>query len=296
MTKVSVIIPVYNVALYVEECINSVLSQTYKDLEIIIVDDCGTDDSMELVERTLAKSDRKIIILKHPYNQGLSVARNTGIRHATGDYLYFLDSDDYLSPHCIERLVRMAEKYSEAEIIHGSAVRIPANESDKFISVQKMEKEFYEGKNRLKRMVLLKYFPITVWNRLIKRTWLLENQLFFCPGIMHEDQHWNYFAAKYVTAIALCKDITYFYRYNSAGIMATKKMELQNSIEFIIKDFTKHIDKRCVLHQLIRILWASHTLYIVRYGGETKPALVRYFVAFIYLWKILMSSNTQSDE
>lgn len=286
MKKVSIIIPVYNVAFYVEECINSVLSQTYKELEIVIVDDCGTDNSMELIEKTLAGSDCDVIVLRHPCNQGLSAARNTGIKHATGDYIYFLDSDDYLAPNCIESLVRMAEKYPEAEMVQGSAVRMPAYQPTKNISVQ-TEKEFYRGRNQLKRMILLEKFPTTAWNKLIKRTWLLGNKLFFCPGIVFEDIHWNYFVAKHVTAIAFCREVTYFYRYNPTSIMATKRLELEKSVEFIVKDFADHIDRRCVLHQLIRILHASHSLYIMRYGGETKPALVRYSLAFIYLWRVL---------
>lgn len=87
--KVSIIIPVYNVAPYVEECIQSVLRQDYKNLEIIIIDDCGTDNSMELVEKLVKNSSRDIVILKHDYNKGLSAARNTGIRRATGDYIFF---------------------------------------------------------------------------------------------------------------------------------------------------------------------------------------------------------------
>lgn len=87
--KVSIIIPVYNVAPYVEECIQSVLRQDYKNLEIIIIDDCGTDNSMELVEELVKNSSRDIVILKHDYNKGLSAARNTGIRRATGDYIFF---------------------------------------------------------------------------------------------------------------------------------------------------------------------------------------------------------------
>lgn len=91
MHKVSVIMPVYNVARYVEEAIASVLNQTYKDFELIIVDDCSTDNSLALCE---AFDDKRIKIVRHDVNRGLAAARNTGIRHAGADILGFLDSDD----------------------------------------------------------------------------------------------------------------------------------------------------------------------------------------------------------
>lgn len=96
--KVSIIIPVYNVSKYIKRCLKSVLGQTWKDLEIILVDDCTPDDSMDIVRGILETSSRSdiVTILKHEKNRGLSAARNTGIRQATGNYLYFLDSDDYL--------------------------------------------------------------------------------------------------------------------------------------------------------------------------------------------------------
>ena len=92
MKKVSVIIPIYNVEDYIEECLVSVLNQTLKEIEIICVDDGTKDSSMEIVER-YAKEDDRIVII-HRENGGLSAARNTGLEAATGEYVYFLDSDD----------------------------------------------------------------------------------------------------------------------------------------------------------------------------------------------------------
>ena len=113
--KVSIIIPVYNVASYIEECIQSVLDQTYPDLEVVLVDDCGTDHSMELAENLIRKSNRSSIfrIEKHDRNRGLSAARNTGIKTATGEYLYFVDSDDKISQDCIEKLVQFVRSYPQ---------------------------------------------------------------------------------------------------------------------------------------------------------------------------------------
>ncbi|MGB4592072.1 MAG: glycosyltransferase family 2 protein, partial [Bacteroidales bacterium] len=124
--KVTVIIPVYNTAPYITRCLKSVLDQTYDNLEVLLIDDCGTDNSMELAAGLLAQagyrdtgggsmqadSARTFTVLRHPENRGLSAARNTGLKAATGEYVVFLDSDDQLPPKAIENLVRMAELYS----------------------------------------------------------------------------------------------------------------------------------------------------------------------------------------
>ena len=108
--KVSIIIPVYNVAKYIERCLLSVLNQTWPDLEVILVNDCTPDNSMEIVRRVVASHPRGAVVrcLEHEENRGLSAARNTGISASVGDYLYFLDSDDYISANAIELLADAA--------------------------------------------------------------------------------------------------------------------------------------------------------------------------------------------
>ena len=106
MKKVSIIIPVYNVVDYIERCWKSVNAQTYSDIELIFVDDCGTDESISKLETLISEGSRfPVQIIKHKKNRGLSAARNTGIEASSGDYVYFLDSDDDLVPSCIEELV-----------------------------------------------------------------------------------------------------------------------------------------------------------------------------------------------
>ena len=104
---VSVIIPVYNVEKYLEECIDSVLAQTYQNIEIILVDDGSTDSSGLICDRYAEKNTNISVI--HQKNSGLSAARNSGLNKANGDYIYFLDSDDYISADAIEKLFSIAE-------------------------------------------------------------------------------------------------------------------------------------------------------------------------------------------
>jgi len=101
---ISVIIPVYNTAAYLSQCLKSVTDQTYRNLEIIVVDDGSTDDSLSVAQE-VARRDERVIVLSQP-NGGQSKARNTGLTHATGEYFHFLDSDDYLDRRTIEHLHR----------------------------------------------------------------------------------------------------------------------------------------------------------------------------------------------
>ena len=105
--KVSIIVPVYNVSQYIVKCLDSIYGQTYNNIELILVDDCGSDDSMTIVHDYLASHvSIDAHIISHKKNRGLSAARNSGMEKASGEYVYFLDSDDYITLDCIEALVR----------------------------------------------------------------------------------------------------------------------------------------------------------------------------------------------
>ena len=118
MKKVSIIIPVYNSSKYLKECINSVIKQTYKNLEIIIVNDKSTDNSLEIIN---SFSDKRIIVINLEKNSGVSIARNKGVEASTGDYICFLDSDDYWNLRKIEKQVKFIKNkafiYSDYEFL-----------------------------------------------------------------------------------------------------------------------------------------------------------------------------------
>ena len=123
--KVSVIIPVFGVSVYIERCVQSVMNQTYKNIECVIIDDSTKDDSIIRCEQLIETytGPVKFRVLHHQHNRGLSAARNTGINAAIGDYLYFLDGDDEITSDCIEKMVRPVYRDSTIEMVRGVAVR-----------------------------------------------------------------------------------------------------------------------------------------------------------------------------
>ena len=116
MSTISVIIPVYNTANFLPQSIESVLEQSHSDLEILLINDCSTDHSAEVLD-TYAKKDIRITVINHECNKGLSAARNTGLKHAHGDYVYFLDSDDWIDLTYLEQM-HSAARESGSDIIN----------------------------------------------------------------------------------------------------------------------------------------------------------------------------------
>lgn len=237
------IIPVYNVENYVLECLQSVAAQTKtKDVECILVDDCGTDNSVSLAEQFISKYVGEIAfaLFHHPQNRGLSAARNTGIKNAKGKYLFFLDSDDTIKPDCLDKLFSLAEKY-HADMVQGSYVS--DLESMKLFEKSQLP-EFSDDKSYIKR-TLLNYDvnPVMAQNRLVRRQLVVENNLWFKEGIIHEDLYWSFFLAKIVERICFCKQKTYFYRSTPGSITNKVNIEKETlAFHTIIEDFCLHID------------------------------------------------------
>lgn len=237
--KITIIVPVYNVEQYIKECFDSIAAQTYKgELECIFVDDCGQDDSVAVLEKLIAEYNGPIqfCIVHHEHNKGLSGARNMGIKKASGDYLYFLDSDDSITSDCIEKLTTLAEKYPGVEIVQGSA----KSNSDWLMLKWNLTPEYSESFKWIRTTMLKRYvLPMTAWNKLVRRDFVLEHELYFAEGMIHEDEVWNFMLSKYVHRIAFCFDATYNYRVNDEGIMHQVKANPKRYLP-IVDFMSKH--------------------------------------------------------
>ena len=179
---ISVIIPVYKVEKYLNKCIESVVKQTYKNIEIIIIDDGSPDMCPEMCDEW-ARKDARIKVI-HQQNKGLSSARNIGIKKAIGDYILFVDSDDYIDNYACEKLIKYAEGvdlvvaeatiYEPGKVIH----RCHTNLEENYI---------YSGTEcAIKAIQAGEWFAAACYN-MYKRQFILDNQLFFVTGILHED-------------------------------------------------------------------------------------------------------------
>ncbi|MDE6529128.1 MAG: glycosyltransferase [Muribaculaceae bacterium] len=220
--KISVIIPIYNVEQYIRRCIESVIAQTFSgEMECILVNDASPDSSMTIANQTLAGYSGPVTfrIVEHSENRGLSGARNTGARHATGDYIYFLDSDDAITPQCIETLARIARTYPGVDVVQGNLV--VTDEIYRFLDNTLYSfPPFCNDKEWIQQHILTD-IPVTSWNRLFRREFFTGESLWFKEGILHEDEHWRYIHGSKINSIAFCNTPTYIYYRNPGSIMET---------------------------------------------------------------------------
>jgi len=230
---VSIIIPIYNVEPYIRQCLQSVMDQTLTEgLECILVDDCGQDKSMEIAQQMVDEYNGNIDfhIIHHEHNRGLSAARNTGIDAATGDYLYFLDSDDWISPECIQLMVEAVSKHPDTEIVFAGA-NVSQNKLNWLDYTKKQLPEYSNDKEWLQCSMLRRYnFGMTAWNKLISTKFIHEHNLKFAEGLIHEDELWNFELSKHIKHASFIPHNTYNYliRENSiTDVDQNKKAERQ---------------------------------------------------------------------
>lgn len=293
MINISVVIPVYNVAPYIKECLESVLNQTFTDgVECILVDDCGTDNSLEIIDSVVSnyQGDVKVKILHHPHNKGLGAARNTGLREVSGKYVFFIDSDDYITNTCLESLWKLGQKYPKAEVIHGIEFAKGEQQNEDFhLCVNKFKlPEYSEDRTFVRRESILNHYTIHVFNSLYRTDFLKSNQLEFIEGVIFEDFPWMMDLSRKVNAVAFCVEDTYFYRQHEKSIMGSLNSKC---IESVAKD-SDHMLSNIGLDEtykfeLFRIIEFMH-IYDEKYG-KCPLELMKYGDNFIFskLYKIM---------
>lgn len=243
---VSIIIPIYNVEEYIEETLQSALNQTYENIEYVLVDDCGTDESMEKVYKLLDSDTYKnkvIKVIKHEVNKGVSAARNTGVINSSSEYVYFMDSDDIIVPNCIELHVN-AINASCVDYTIGGIETI----GSKTIHVHKLVAQKTDGP------VLANFFKRD-WdpgpcNKLIRKSFILDNSIEFVEGIRFEDILWSYYMAKNAKAVELLEPQTYKYIVHQNSFVTSKnsKAKIEDFITVI-----STIKKDCVGEDLLEL-------------------------------------------
>lgn len=232
---VSIIIPIYKVEPYLRRCLDSIVNQTYTNLEIILVDD-GSPDNCPQISDDYAAKDKRIVVI-HKENGGLSDARNVGIEQSKGQYIYFCDSDDEISLNCIEKMAQKAIENPDAEIIIGELEAQPSNiynyDNSYYHNIEsindnlQIRKSFYREKNKL---------PVNAVNKLIKKTFIIRNNLFFKKGLIHEDELWMFFATKCCNKVVFLHNPTYIRYINPSSITTGSSVEQKNYAWGIILD------------------------------------------------------------
>ena len=237
---ISLIIPVYKVAPYIERCLKSVIKQTYNHFECILVDDASPDDSIEKCERMIATYNGPIHfrILRHQKNRGLSAARNTGTDAATGDYILYIDSDDLISNDCVEKLIAPLMKDNSIEMVFGGWMRFSDNEPMHLPENFKHEKVVLTTNKEVRDYFFThqRFFIPAAWNKLISKDFLNRYNLRFIEGQLWEDVVWSFFVIKHLSHLYSIPDVTYFYYKRHDSISEGSNREEENKHKSIISE------------------------------------------------------------
>ena len=286
-TKVSVIIPVYNIEKYIKRCLDSVLNQTYSNLEVICVNDGSTDSSLEILKEYEKKDGRIKVVSKE--NKGVSAARNLGIKEATGEYITFIDGDDFVELNMIQDMVNILEE-NDADIVKCAYVKdyiykqIPYNlKLGKEISI-------YENESMpdLYSLFLDKYILNSMCCQLVNAKIIKDNNIFVNTEYVYgEDARFNYELYSFANKVILVDKTYYHYFYNDNSATTIKKEEnivrrikeailLYDSLYDYIKKWNIETDenKQKVASRVIKeFVYRSRELFVLAGQGYSKSRI-----------------------
>jgi glycosyltransferase involved in cell wall biosynthesis len=288
---VSIIIPVYNVQEYLSECLDSVINQTIKNTEIIVVNDGSTDNSSKILAEYKIKFPELIIINQE--NRGISETRNQGLNAATGEYIAFVDSDDYIEDCMFEKMYNVAKRENSDIVICNYILydeKSQNQNSGKYIIEGNSEDGYIERTRALEKF-LTNDIKAYVWNKLVKRELFIGNNILFPDFKVCEDTPVVFLLLAHSKKIFSIKDPLYYYRQREASltkIFSIKSMEDMLKGCYIMRDY---IEKDMVHYEILRpyyrayiikTLWAIHNKYFIQYcetGDKSNYSEFRKIVA-----------------
>ena len=261
MMKLSIIIPVYNVEQYLHSCVQSVITQTYQDLQVILVNDGSTDSSGVLCDQ-LAQQDSRIQVV-HKTNGGLSDARNAGLRVATGEYVAFLDSDDvYLLNDGLEQLMALAQAEQPDVLLFQAVDVYPHHQTArKAYDVDYMAT--HSGVEVFAQLVRTQSFNMSACFQLIRRELLEQHQIYFEKGLLSEDIDWSLRLWKYVQRVRAINLPMYGYQHREGSISTTYTIRNLRSYKHIFAKFVQLYNER-IVDAATELYWKTTMGYLAQ--------------------------------
>lgn len=224
---ISIIVPIYNVSQYLPQCMESILAQTWQDMEIILVDDGATDDCPQLCDEYAAQDARIRVI--HKSNGGLSDARNAGMREAKGEWIYFIDSDDWMHPEALTQLYDFAIK-NQCEVVQGNLYYAY---KDHLLYRQPNKKEVhqhvFDREEAMRLLIVNDRVKNFTWGKLYRADILRD--LEFPVGKYFEDSFWQHLVMHRVKRYGIIDEPLYFYRQREDSISGTTSSRLKDLLE-----------------------------------------------------------------
>ena len=284
MPKISVIIPVYNTEKYIKKCLDSVINQTLNDIEIICVNDCSSDNSL-LILKEYAKKDDRVKLIDLPQNQGAGDAKNAGLKIAQGEYIGFVDSDDYIDLNYYEELYKKA-KENDADIVKSKLLILEIDGTKKISNLNSLIKE----KSKL-------YFSFEYTSAIYKSSLIFDNNITFLPNlIVGEDVVFQHKATIKSKIFKVIDNVNYYYvrRENSLNAHEYDSERIDSAIktiEYMAENFNdalyNEIDEKTYLDWYIYndSVLLDYTITITK-QIESKIKCVEKFIEIFYKTKL----------
>ena len=283
---ISVIIPIYNSEKYLKNCLDSVISQSYQDLEIICINDASTDNSMEILQN-FQKKDERIIVITLEKNNGLSYARNVGLDRASGEYILFVDSDDELEKNSIIYLLKgirinndIAACIGNIHVIYDTNLYLREND-------QKHFKINFSGITELTDEIIDNFY-VCVWGILYKRSEIERINIRFPDGLNYEDNYWHWCFFTSVLKINFIENYTYKYFRRSQSITSKtfKSCSITQSIDmlYIVEKIIEFWDNKNLLklHEKYALKLLEQNFFMVmQYSQNYEKSYAAYQCAII---------------
>ena len=262
MPKVSVIVPFYNVEGYIEKCLETLVNQTLKEIEIILVNDGSKDKSINIVEKFLQRYPEKIVYLEKE-NGGLSDARNFGIPHAKGEYVAFLDSDDYVEKDMYENMYELAKREISDMVECNFYWEYPDKKKED------IGKEYQVNNEMLEKV------RVVAWNKLIRREIIQDANIQFPKGYRYEDVEFTYKLIPFIKKVSFCKKplVHYVQREGSiSNLQNERNIEIFDVLEHVIEFYKENNIYNKYAQEIeyvyIRYAFCSSLLRIVKIQDE----------------------------
>lgn len=281
--KVSVLVPFYNVEKYVGRCVESLFSQTYSNIEYVFVNDCTPDNSMDIINEYIDKFNvrNKCVIINHEVNKGISASRNDCLDNATGDYILFIDSDDYIDKDMVELLVKAAIE-NNADISGCGYI-----EEYKDHSVE-MPQRYTNDHTEMMRAITVLTIKGVMWKLLIRRSIVEENQVRFIPDNTMVDDYLFccqvFFYAKRFASVDKC--MYHYIQYNPNNYSKTREFNITSQAKAIIK--TEEFYKENDAYEIVR------DVMLQRKFISKLPLLLNKSCYNVKLWRSLFPESNDA--
>ena len=279
MVLISVIVPIYGVEKYLNKCVDSIVNQTYQNLEIILVDDGSKDNCGAICDQWLTKDNRIKVI--HKENGGLSDARNAGLQVASGEYISFIDSDDYIEPTFLEILYTKLQE--ECADIAECGTRY-VDEFGKELKIRKSQDGVFATLDALKLIIEENGLYQTVWNKLYRRE-MIEG-FTFAKGRYNEDEFWTYKVFDRAKKIVSVENALYNYLQRGSSIIGVgyniRRLDGLEALQERKDYLSKHEELRNLLYQNFSLACLWHLQSVMRtFKGEQRKQTVKKIVTMI---------------